>query len=70
MGASGQPRPAPTDEAPPGPSGQTPHTGSTAQPQDSGEQPASQAGQATPEEFENDPARNPDDETLKNLKGG
>jgi hypothetical protein len=26
--------------------------------------------QASPEDFENDPARNPQDEALKNIKGG
>jgi hypothetical protein len=31
---------------------------------------ADQRREATPEDFENDPARNPDDETLKDIKGG
>ena len=39
---------------------------------DAAEAPSSLQGeaQASPEEFENDPARNPDNEALKNIKGG
>lgn len=31
---------------------------------------AGQVGEPTPEEFEQDPSRNPDDDGLKDLKGG
>ena len=34
------------------------------------EQPADQSEAPTPDEFEQDPARNPDDERLEDIKGG
>jgi hypothetical protein len=33
-------------------------------------QPSEREDEPTPEEFEEDPARNPDDEGLKDIKGG